>query len=93
MGGWAPMAETFGQVAGLAGLSLFVMYMLFRDVIKRLLIESIGPERTFKTLRMLLLLVGAVTVVGITVWGYEGDVIESAGPVIKWVWGSVYVDM
>lgn len=87
------LLETFGSIAGVAGVVLFVFFVLFRDIIKRLLIESLGPARSYKILKSMITSITVVTIVGIIAWLFGGGEESNASLIIKGVIGDVNVNM
>jgi len=85
------MAETFGKFAGLAGLSLFVLYMLFRGVVERMLLESLGPQKTYRLLRAMILSITICALTGMVVWSTSNQAAENASAVVKYVIGDVVI--
>ncbi len=63
--------EIGGIVAGLAGISVIAFYYLFREFIKKNIFPKLSRDQAFRLLRLFLILVFAVTVIGITFWSIE----------------------
>src|SRR5580658_817637 len=61
----------FGQVAGLAGLSLGVLLILFRDIIRKTIFPGLTQEHGYRLLRLIVILVWSLAVLGIGTWAYS----------------------
>jgi hypothetical protein len=61
----------FGQVAGLAGLSLGVLLILFRDIIRKTIFSGLTQEHGYRLLRLIVILVWSLAVLGIGTWVYS----------------------
>ena len=61
--------EIVGKVAGIGGLSLGVMLLLYRDVIRKNIFPRFKSERlAYRLLRLIIISVWIVAVVGISAW-------------------------
>jgi hypothetical protein len=56
------------QVAGIGGLSLGVLLLVFRDVVRKRIFPMLKPEQGYRLLRLIIVLVWLVAVVGIGAW-------------------------
>jgi hypothetical protein len=63
--------KNLGQIAGLAGLSLGILYLLFRDIIRRIIFKNLTPEHGYRLLRLIVIWVPIVTVLGLAAWAYS----------------------
>ncbi len=74
-----------GQIAGLAGLSIGLVLLIFRDAIRmKIFSPNIGRENSYQLMRQLLYLTWSIAVIGILVWGflsYQGAEISQDRPV------------
>ena len=66
--------KIFGQVAGVGGLALWVLLMVYRDVIRKNIFPTLTPEHGYRLIRLMIVLVFLVAVVGIGAWVYAGRV-------------------
>jgi hypothetical protein len=62
--------ETAAQVAGIGGLALGVLLILFREVIRKKIFPNLSKEQAYRLLRMIVVLVFVVAIVGILAWVY-----------------------
>jgi len=64
-------AETLGllgQVAGVAGIALGVLLILFRDFLRKSIFASLTKDQSYRLLRLLLVLVWSIAIIGIGAW-------------------------
>jgi hypothetical protein len=71
--------KIFGQVAGLAGLSLGVLLILFREVIRKNIFPGLTKEHGFQLLRLIIILTWSVAILGIVAWVYSTNRERQAG--------------
>lgn len=64
----AEILRLVGQVAGIGGVSLGVLMLLFRDVIRKKIFPTLTKEQAYKLLRLILVLVWHVALTGIGAW-------------------------
>ena len=57
------LLEVVGQIAGIGGLSLGVLLLIFRDVIRKKIFPMLTKEQAYKLLKLLLILVVPLEVV------------------------------
>jgi hypothetical protein len=60
--------KTVGQVAGIGGLALGVILVLFREVIRKNIFPNLSKVQAYKLLRMIIILTFLVAIVGIFAW-------------------------
>ncbi len=60
--------KTVGQVAGIGGLALGVLLLLFRDFIRKAIFPTLAQAQAYRLLRLFLLLVWAIALVGVAAW-------------------------
>jgi|GEM_PF-5079040 len=60
--------ETVGKVAGIGGIALGVLLILFRNVLRKEVFPTLTRDQAFKLIRLLLILVWSIALVGITAW-------------------------
>jgi uncharacterized protein YjbI with pentapeptide repeats len=64
----AEILKVVGQVAGIGGVALGVLLLVFRDVIRKKIFPMLTKEQAYKLLRLVLVLVWLVALVGIGAW-------------------------
>jgi hypothetical protein len=85
--------EIMGKVAGIGGLALGVFLFLFRDLIRRTAVGTLGPRLTYRVLRQFMFYVWSVAIIGLVLW-FGSDTISSNGAVVlKWIVGDVNVNV
>ncbi len=57
-----------GQVAGIGGLALGVMLILFKEVIRKNIFPNLTKKQGFKIIKLLLIFVWSIAVLGIASW-------------------------
>lgn len=62
--------KTAGQIAGIGGLALGVILILFREVIRKKVFPNLSEPDGYRLLRLVLLLAWSVGLVGIGAWIY-----------------------
>src|SRR5215510_2894526 len=60
--------KILGQIAGIGGIALGVLLIIFRDFLKKNIFAKLTKEQSFRLLRLLLILVWSVAIVGIVAW-------------------------
>src|SRR5579863_6947943 len=60
--------KTVGQIAGIGGISLGVVLILFRDVIRKNIFPKLGVAEAYKLLRLIIVLVFLIGIAGLTAW-------------------------
>lgn len=78
--------ETVGQVAGIGGLALGVLLIVFRDIIRKNIFPRLPSEMAYRLLRLITVSVWSIAALGILAWVYtstaaEGQVTASCGAV------------
>jgi hypothetical protein len=73
--------ETFGKIAGVGGLGLGVMLLIFRRAISELVLGQGGVPRAkrYPLMRLILILVWSVAVLGIAAWAYPSIISSHNG--------------
>lgn len=61
---------SFGEIAGIGGLSLFVFVYLFREVIRKKIFPQLNSQQAYKLIRLFLLLVFLFSCSGLAAWVY-----------------------
>jgi hypothetical protein len=80
--------RTAGQIAGIGGLALGVLLIVFRDIIRKNIFPTLPPQEAYRLLRLITLAVWSVAIVGIGAWVY---VTRASTPNIEAVSGGIAV--
>jgi hypothetical protein len=62
--------KILGQVAGIGGLALGVLLLLFRDIIRKNIFPRLPPAEAYRLLRLITVAVWSVAIAGIVAWVY-----------------------
>lgn len=57
-----------GKIAGIGGLALGTLLILFRDVVRKNIFSNLTREQSYKLLRLIIVLVWSVAIIGIAAW-------------------------
>ena len=68
MGIAAATIEVFGKTGGLAGLSLAVVLIVFRDIIARKIFPQLEKKDAYRLLRLVALLSTLICILGMILW-------------------------
>lgn len=60
--------ELMGKVAGIGGLALGTLLILFRDVIRKNIFSNLTRDQSYRLIRLILVLVWSVAIAGIAAW-------------------------
>jgi hypothetical protein len=60
--------KTFGEIAGIGGLSLGVVLLLFRDIIGKKIFPELPPASAYRLLRLMVVFVFVIGIAGIAAW-------------------------
>ncbi|MBN2396299.1 MAG: hypothetical protein JXC36_07545 [Candidatus Atribacteria bacterium] len=60
--------KTVGQIAGLGGFAVGILFLLFKEVIKKNIYSKLTKQQSFILIRLFLVLVWSVTLFGIASW-------------------------
>jgi hypothetical protein len=66
----AKLLEIVGQVAGIGGLALGVLLIVFRDIIRKNIFPKLPSAQAYRLLRLIIGAVWSVAVIGIIAWVY-----------------------
>jgi hypothetical protein len=66
----AGILKVVAQVAGLGGIALGVLLLVFREVIRKNIFPILPKQEAYKLLRLIIILVWTVALVGIVAWVY-----------------------
>lgn len=64
------IVKTAGQVAGIGGVSIGALVLIYRDVIAKNIFPSLSKVHAFSLLRLLIILSWSVAISGIAAWAY-----------------------
>ncbi|MBP0116273.1 MULTISPECIES: hypothetical protein [Bradyrhizobium] len=59
---------TVGKIAGIGGIALGVLLVVFRDVLRKSIFSKLPAAETYKLIRLLVVLTFAVACLGIFAW-------------------------
>src|SRR3954453_16903835 len=62
--------KTVGQIAGIGGLALGVLLLLFKDIIRKNIFPKLPAAEAYRLLRLITGAVWSVAIVGIVAWVY-----------------------
>jgi len=62
--------KLFGQVAGIAGLALGILFFIFRDIIQKKIFKEMNSLQSFKIIRLIIVSLFLLSVLGIIAWVY-----------------------
>ena len=62
--------KVVAQVAGIGGIALGVLLLVYRDIIGRKIFPQLSREDAYSLLRLMVILVWSIAVVGIAAWVY-----------------------
>lgn len=60
------------KIAGIGGLALGVFFLLFRKIIRKEIISTLGQKESFWVILVFMVLVWSIAIVGMGVWVYMG---------------------
>jgi hypothetical protein len=91
--------QVFGQVAGIGGLALGVLLVLYREVLRRRIFPQLTRDHGYRIIRLIIVLTWTVAVLGLAAWVYTSrlgaDVAKNAeppfGPAIPFKTGWVFI--
>jgi hypothetical protein len=66
----AEILKTVGQIAGIGGLALGVLLIVFRDIVRKKIFPTLPPAEAYRLLRLITVAVWSVAIVGIVAWVY-----------------------
>jgi hypothetical protein len=66
----ADVLKTVGQIAGIGGLALGVLLIVFRDIVRKKIFPMLPPAEAYRLLRLITVAVWSVAIVGIIAWVY-----------------------
>jgi hypothetical protein len=66
----AQVLKTVGQIAGIGGLSLGVLLLVFRDIIRKNIFPKLSAPDSYRLLRLITGAVWSIAILGIVAWVY-----------------------
>lgn len=72
--------KTLGAVAGIGGLSLGVVLLVFRDVIRKNIFPQLRPNEAYRLLRLIVVLTFVIGAAGLAAWIYTYNM-PTGGPI------------
>jgi len=57
-----------GRVAGIGGIAIGALLVIFRDVVRKNVFSNLPPETSFSLLRLIVVLTWTVAVLGLLIW-------------------------
>jgi len=60
--------KTVGQIAGIGGIALGVLLIVFREVIRKAIFPQLTRQQAYKLLRLIVILTFAIAALGLTAW-------------------------
>ncbi len=73
------LLHTVGQIAGIGGLALGVLLLVFRQIIARNIFPTLKKDDAYRLLRLISVLVFVVALAGIGAWVWTETVAGDAG--------------
>lgn len=68
--------ETLGAIAGIGGVSLGVLLLLFRGLLEKLIVPGLTRKQWYRVVLVFLLLVWSIAIIGIGAWVYTTVVLS-----------------
>ena len=69
----ADLLRTMGQIAGIGGLSLGVLLLVFRDIIRKTIFPQLTKQDAYRLLRLIAILVFLIAAFGLVAWVSVGS--------------------
>jgi hypothetical protein len=83
----ASILKTVGQIAGIGGLSLGVLLIVFREIIRKNIFPTLSQADAYRLLRLITIAVWTVAILGMGAWVY----LDKAGGVVAGTGGDITV--
>jgi HEAT repeat protein len=74
------LLKTLGQICGIGGISIGMVIVIFRDVIRKKIFPRLSSQQGFSLLRLILILVWSIALAGIGAWVYTNHRPENKPP-------------
>lgn len=65
--------KTLGQIAGIGGVSLGVLLIIFREIIQEKIFPTLKKDHAYRLLRLIVILVFIVALAGVSAWIWVGQ--------------------
>ena len=65
--------QVVGQIAGIGGLAIGLLVIIFRDVIRKNIFPSLTKKQGFQLLTLIVVLSWSVAIIGIAAWVYRSN--------------------
>jgi hypothetical protein len=65
--------KTLGQVAGIGGIALGVLLILFKEIIRKSIFPTLKKDQAYRLLRLIVILIFIVAIAGISAWVWVGQ--------------------
>ncbi len=72
--------ETLGKVAGIGGIAVGVMLLVFRDALRKSILSKMTRQQSFRIVTMSMVLVWSVALAGIAAWAWTETRPDGTGP-------------
>ena|SRR5215467_13585271 len=66
----ADLLATLGKLAGIGGISLGVLLLVFQSVLRRNVFPTLGKNHAYNIIRLVIILTFAIAVLGICAWAF-----------------------
>lgn len=60
--------QTLGKIAGIAGISIGLILIIFREVVRKNIFPNLTKEQSYKTIRLIVILTFFIALLGLTFW-------------------------
>ena len=67
------LLEKLGQIAGIAGLSIGLLLLIFRPIIAKVFLGNLTKEQAYKIIRLIIIFSFTTAIIGILGWFYLED--------------------
>jgi hypothetical protein len=76
----AGLLETVGKVAGIGGIAVGVLLLLFRDIVRKNIFPKLAPKDAYRLLSQLTVFIFVVAIAGIAAWVFVEMQPEAVAP-------------
>jgi len=70
--------KLFGQIAGIGGLTVGVLLVLYRDLLRKLEVPGLNPRQWYRVVVLFMLLVSSIAAFGIVAWTWSSTQVTNA---------------
>ncbi len=64
------LLKTVGQIAGVGGVALGILFLVFREVLREALFPRLTRDQAYRLMRFIILATWSVAIVGLLTWGW-----------------------